>query len=64
MCWHKWDKWADVRKGACIASPLPSLGGPDKEKLPEPTFTSGDWWIEQEKRCTKCGKVRLRTERA
>jgi len=59
MCWHKWSKWIDKASGR-VLNPLGLSFIPDNlRKIGEP---NGDAWIEQERRCEKCGKVQLRTE--
>jgi hypothetical protein len=55
--WHLWSKWQDTRKGVYITPFAKTIITIGMEKL-------GDSWIEQESRCLKCGKVRLRTEKA
>jgi hypothetical protein len=45
MCWHKWGKWVDTNSGEIKNANHLVIG-----KL-----------IEQEKRCEKCGMVKLRT---
>lgn len=55
MCWHTWGKWTDKNTGR-----MQQL----QEFINRKESRLGDSWIEQERRCSKCGKVQLRTETA
>ena len=64
MCFlfHKWGKWEDTQKGDIIpneGSPLYIVRGLDSEKI-DPTPIGR--YIRQERRCSDCNKVELRTE--
>jgi len=56
FCWHRWDKWKQTGEGF-LRVEYNHLTG---EKLNESEKFISNYFIRQERECSKCGKKQLR----